>query len=85
MTLRFLKLILLGLLIAPAIVQAAVSAQVAYKISVTIPAIVGFNLKDPISEELALDQTGKNPANDILIEETVRDNQPIILRTITPK
>ena len=65
-------------------VQAATTKEVVYTISVTIPAVIGVNKTNKNLNGLKEGPTPISSA-DIQTEEARRDNQLIILKTITAK
>jgi hypothetical protein len=78
----------LGLMVSP---LPSWASSVTYQISVTIPAIIGFNLP-PFEYERAkaekkaeTDVTTDAQNIDTITEEVMRDNQIVILKTIVAK
>lgn len=55
-----------------------------FKIKATIPAIVGVNVfgDEPAATSL---QASRGPAQDVLVQKVIRDNEEIILRTIVAR
>lgn len=63
--------------------QAGLSQTQSYRVSVTIPAVVGLNVPSP-QETIAIHKS-KDRTYDITREQTVRNHRPVILETIVLK
>lgn len=66
----------------PFTVYAGVSATQSFKVSVTLPAVIGLNVP---GDNLAIQKFGATSEENIIKEETSREGQPIILETIVLK
>jgi hypothetical protein len=60
----------------------AAASSKSYKISITIPAIVGINV--PYENEMMSEQ-GLNPVREIIIEDAWRDDRLVQLKTMVVK
>jgi len=76
---KLLLLTITGVVLGAGLVGAQTES---YHISVTIPAIVGFNVPDP--RTAAAFETTNTPLEKIF-EPGIRNNEPIILETIVPR
>jgi hypothetical protein len=80
----------IGLLLAT-YSQPSQANSVSYHLSVTIPAIVGFNLPPFEYERVKAEKASQTDVTtdakniDTITEEVIRDNQIVILRTIVAK
>ena len=64
---------------------AAVTTSVAYKVTVTIPEIVGTTNQATNALSVSDPDIKESIPNEPIVEETIRNNQPIILQTIVVK
>ena len=64
---------------------AAVTTSVAYKVSVTIPEIVGTANQKANALSVSGPDIKESLNSESIVEETIRNNQPIILQTIVVK